>query len=69
MASVRTEGDILKCIIKRGQITALLKELNTEILSSPRAANAAAPAEDDPQRQQMRQCAKIWTALGKLVRS
>ena len=48
MASIHTEGDILKSLVKRGQLTQVLAELNTEIMNSPRAANAEAPAEDEP---------------------
>ena len=68
MAAVQTEGDIIRSLIKAGKLTQVLAELNTEILSSPRASGSENP-EDEPQRRQMRQCAKIWTALGKLIRS
>ena len=68
MAAVQTEGDIIRSLIKAGKLTQVLAELNTEILSSPRASGSENP-EDEPQRRQVRQCAKIWTALGKLIRS
>ena len=36
MASYLTENDILKSLVRRGALTDLCKELNTQILSSPR---------------------------------
>ena len=68
MAVVYTESDVLRNLIKAGKVTQLLSELNTELLSSPRGQEGEAP-ENTPERAQMRQCAKIWTALGKLIRS
>ena len=68
MAVVQTESDLLRNLVKTGRVASLLQELNTELLSSPRAKEGEAP-ENTPERLQMRQCAKIWTALGKLIRS
>ena len=47
MAAVQTEGDILRSIVKTGKLTQILNELNTEILSSPRASGTENP-EDEP---------------------
>jgi len=41
MATKRmNESDILKAIVRKGALTDLCRELNTYILSSPRAANS-----------------------------
>ena len=50
MAAVQTEGDILRNLIKAGKLTQILNELNTEILSSPRATGSE-NQEDEPQRK------------------
>ena len=47
MAAVQTEVDIIRSLIKAGKLTQVLAELNTEILSSPRASGSEHP-EDEP---------------------
>ena len=59
---------MLRHLIKTGRVSQILQELNAEVLASPRAQESEAQ-ENNPERAQMRQCAKIWTTLGKLIRS
>lgn len=68
------EQDILKSLVRKGALFDICKELNTQIVSSPRAAGSstdlkAGAAGEDPQRDHMRQIARIWTAMTKLIRS
>ena len=39
--STLTENDILKTLVRRGAVSELCKELNAQILSSPRADKGA----------------------------
>ena len=71
--SVLTENDILKGLVRRGAVSDLCKELNTQIPSSPRADDGHGTPQQkgalDVQREQLRTIARIWTALSKLIRS
>lgn len=58
----------MKSLVRRGAVTELLKELNTAIAGSPRPGRES-PDKEALERDQMRQVAKIWTALSKLIRS
>ena len=58
----------MKSLVRRGAVTELLKELNTAIAGSPRPGRDS-PDKEQLERDQMRQVAKIWTALSKLIRS
>ena len=77
MARSMTENEILKGIVRKGAITELCKELKTEILPGPGqsttdlgAGVASADVQKEQlQRDQLRQIAKIWTAMSKLIRS
>lgn len=75
-----TENDILKSLIRKGALTELCKELNTQILTSPRQNDSqtelkpagvmsADKLKEQLQRDQLRLIAKIWTAMNKLIRS
>lgn len=62
--------------MRKGALFDICKELNTQILSSPRAAAGNSTTDlkeannvNDPQRDHMRQIARIWTAMSKLIRS
>ena len=58
--------------MRKGALFDICKELNTQIVGSPRGAGSSTDlnkAGDDPQRDHMRQIARIWTAMTKLIRS
>lgn len=71
MATTFTENAILKALVRRGALSDILRELNTPLVSSPRAGDLKGDPSDKEkvQKDQMRQAAKIWTALTKLVRN
>ena len=63
----------MKSLVRKGALIDICKELNTQILSSPRGGNSTGDLKGDqvadPVRDQMRQVVKIWTAMSKLIRS
>ena len=63
-----TINDIIKGLVRRGALTELCKELNTKMPSSQQSTTDGDAATDE-QKDQLRQVAKIWTAMCKLVRS
>lgn len=71
MTTTQSENQILKNLVRRGVLSEILKDLNTSLVSSPRPGAATADGADKEkvQKEQMRQAAKIWTALTKLVRN
>lgn len=73
-SSTLNENDILKALVRKGAVTDLCKEFGQFNGSSPspqRGSKKQAAVVDDPEQQrgQLRQIAKIWTALSKLIRS
>ena len=72
MAAYHTENDILKALVRKGALTEICKDLNTQIISSPRTGEKGQSKQDSKEgvlKDQMRLVAKIWTALSKLIRS
>ncbi len=60
----------MKSLVRRGAISDLCRELNANIVSSPRPEKQGDGNDNsNVSRDQLRQIAKIWTALSKLVRS
>ena len=62
-SSFLTETDILKNLVRKGAFTDACRELNAQIGSTEGKDEASV------QREQLRQVARIWTALNKLIRS
>ena len=62
-SSFLTETDILKALVRKGSFADVCRELNAQVSSGDGKDEASV------QREQLRQAARIWTALNKLIRS
>ena len=52
MASIHTENDILKALVRKGALSEMIKELNAYILSSPSPYESPAKKQDSKEDAQ-----------------
>ena len=70
-SSKLNENDILKAIVRKGAVADICKEFGSSPSPHPGKGKQEALIDEtaDQQKAQLRQIAKIWTALSKLIRS
>ena len=62
-----SEIEIIRAMVKRGTVAEAFKESQKYIAGSQ--YGGVEDDKDQYEREQVKQCVRVWTALGKLVRS